>query len=65
MTTLYLEETPAGAQLTAWYVDEYEIGYKITRRASASLERWPVSHGPFDCQLYASLWASKYFKEAE
>ena len=42
-----------------WYVDEYQIGYDVILRNGASLERWPVSHGPFKSEEEAHQWAKK------
>lgn len=42
-----------------WYVDEYQIGWSVELRTHGSLERWPVSHGPFNSEEEAHQWAKK------
>jgi hypothetical protein len=43
------------------YLDEYPIGCQITRRSQPSLERWPVSIGPFSSFHEAEEFAEMAF----
>jgi len=40
-----------------WYVDEYQIGWQTVPRSGPSLQRYPVSHGPFASEEEADAWA--------
>jgi hypothetical protein len=46
-----------------WYVEQYGIGYMIVRGIGASLQRWPISHGPFDTEDEAVKWAEENLQD--
>ena len=45
----------------AYYVNLYQIGWAVEEANGPSLQRWPISHGPFKTEQEAYDYAEAAF----